>query len=220
MAAARRVVLTPKSSVRTPPQKQEQLLLILRGAVRVQPTALAPTPPAAPIRNGISVPHTACGPENSHMQPESDRQHLTQGSFDQPHMHAQTGSEQQQAQTTVSMLSHGPPHGAASAESHGSSYGQPHDSLSAAPQQPASADKLDQLSDRYILDARGCAFGLPGLLQGSALAADVVSETVVEAYSIPWSLIQVIHLHHCHIKMGQVNHSLTQHAYEQVHKQL
>ena len=45
--------------------------------------------------------------------------------------------------------------------------------------------------DKDIPDARGSSFGLPGLLQGTALDVHVTAESVVEAYSIPWSLIQV-----------------------------
>ena len=56
---------------------------------------------------------------------------------------------------------------------------------------PSSSGSSSLTCDRDIPDARGCAFGLPGLLQGSALEVHVTAETVVEAYSIPWSLIQV-----------------------------
>ena len=58
-------------------------------------------------------------------------------------------------------------------------------------QLPSGSASSSEMQEKAILDARGCAFALPGLLLGSALDVHVTAKTVVEAYSIPWSLIQV-----------------------------
>ncbi len=57
----------------------------------------------------------------------------------------------------------------------------------------AQADKHEQALQQDVLDARGCAFGLPGLMLGEPLDARVAAKTVVEAYAIPWVLLQVLH---------------------------
>ncbi len=57
----------------------------------------------------------------------------------------------------------------------------------------AQADKHEQTAQKDVLDACGCAFGLPGLMLGEPLDARVAAKTVVEAYAVPWVLIQVLH---------------------------
>ena len=57
---------------------------------------------------------------------------------------------------------------------------------------PTAAAKLDGAADGVdILDARGCAFGLPGFLQQTPLEVQVKAKTVVEAFEVPWALLQV-----------------------------
>ena len=62
-----------------------------------------------------------------------------------------------------------------------------------APISDALADKHEQASHKDVLDARGCAFGLPGLMLGAPLDTRVAAKTVVEAYAVPWVLFQVLH---------------------------
>ena len=62
-----------------------------------------------------------------------------------------------------------------------------------APISDALADKYEQASHKDVLDARGCAFGLPGFMLGAPLNTRVAAKTVVEAYAVPWVLFQVLH---------------------------
>jgi len=62
-----------------------------------------------------------------------------------------------------------------------------------APISDALADKHEQASHKDVLDARGCAFGLPGFMLGAPLNTRVAAKTVVEAYAVPWVLFQVLH---------------------------
>ncbi len=57
----------------------------------------------------------------------------------------------------------------------------------------AQAHQHEQAAQKDVLDARGCAFGLPGLMLNKPLDARVAAKTVVEAYAVPWVLIQVLH---------------------------
>lgn len=54
----------------------------------------------------------------------------------------------------------------------------------------AQADQHEQASQKDVLDARGCAFGLPDLMLGAPVDARVDAKTVVEAYAVPWGLLQ------------------------------
>ncbi len=55
------------------------------------------------------------------------------------------------------------------------------------------ADIHKQTAQKDVLDARGCAFGLPGLMLGEPLDTRVAAKTVVEVYAVPWVLLQVVH---------------------------
>ncbi|KAA6417827.1 MAG: salt overly sensitive 1 [Trebouxia sp. A1-2] len=65
----------------------------------------------------------------------------------------------------------------------------------AAEQRPAPISdplthKHEQTAQKDVLDARGCAFGLPELMLGEPLTARVAAKTAVEAYEVPWLLLQ------------------------------
>lgn len=66
-----------------------------------------------------------------------------------------------------------------------------------APNSDVQADQYEQTAQKDVLDARGCAFGLPGLILGAPLDARVAAKTVVEAYAIPWALLQVLDSSEC-----------------------
>ncbi len=62
-----------------------------------------------------------------------------------------------------------------------------------APISEPLADIHKQTAQKDVLDARGCAFGLPGLMLGEPLDMRVAAKTVVEVYAVPWVLLQVVH---------------------------
>ena len=66
-----------------------------------------------------------------------------------------------------------------------------------APVSDGQADQHEQAAQKDVLDARGCAFGLPGLMLGAPLDARVAAKTVVEAYAVPWALLQVLDSSEC-----------------------
>ena len=66
-----------------------------------------------------------------------------------------------------------------------------------APVLDGQADQHEQAAQKDVLDARGCAFGLPGLMLGAPLDARVAAKTVVEAYAVPWALLQVLDSSEC-----------------------
>lgn len=95
-------------------------------------------------------------------------------------------------QSDVGSLSHGLTHAESDHMHSGAGQGDTGTSgLSQAGQSPAGGVGSSQMQEKDILDARGCAFALPGLLLGRALDVHVTAKTVVEAYSIPWSLVLV-----------------------------
>ena len=49
-----------------------------------------------------------------------------------------------------------------------------------------------QASAWDVLQAQGCAFGLPYVMQVAALDVTVTAQTVVEAFEVPWVLLKVI----------------------------
>lgn len=169
MAAAKVMVLPPGSPLHPATDNHQQLLVILRGAVHM----------------------TASNPQRSH-QPSNQAQHgATSGPVSngkQPHLGDQSDA---------ASLSHGLTHAESDHMRSGAGQGDAgmaghsHARPSQAGQSPAAGVGSSQMQEKDILDARGCAFALPGLLLGRALDVHVTAKTVVEAYSIPWSLIQV-----------------------------
>ena len=76
----------------------------------------------------------------------------------------------------------------------------------------AQADQHEQAPQKDVLDARGCAFGLPDLMLGAPVDARVDAKTVVEAYAVPWGLLQVVHtavdFHECAFCQEHEHHCL------------
>lgn len=163
MAAAKVMIFAPQSHLHPSADNHEHLLVVLRGAVHL--TTSAP-------QSSKQV--------SSLQQPDAKSGHLPDGV--QPHLDYQTDAAS--LQTSEPMQSHDQAH----AESgHMQSVAE----QDPAGHMPSGNASSSPMQDKDILDARGCAFALPGLLLGTALDVHVTAKTVVEAYSIPWRLIQV-----------------------------
>lgn len=169
MAAAKVMVLPPGFPLHPASDNHQQLLVILRGAVQM----------------------TASNPQRSHQA--SNQQQPDAKSSPRPNgKQLQLGDE-----SDAASLSHGLTHAESDHMRSGAGQddvgraGHSHAGLSQAGQGPTGGASSSQMQDKDILDARGCAFALPGLLLGRALDVHVTAKTVVEAYSIPWSLILV-----------------------------
>lgn len=171
MAAAKVMVLAPESHLYPCGDNHEQLLVVLRGAVHMTASQ------SQSSNHSTDVQH----PDGtSAVLPDQQ----------QPRQESQTDAAS--LQTSGSMVSYDP----ALAESRHlqTVAGQGPVGPSQTGQLPSGSASSSQMQEKAILDARGCAFALPGLLLGSALDVHVTAKTVVEAYSIPWSLIQVAFL--------------------------
>ena len=166
MSAARMRVFRPASTLRASHDRQGQLVLIVRGAVFLKPADHMQYPTTTMFRNPL-------------LQHRSSPSKLGADPF--------SGSDQSQTpiQTGLASEKSGMVTTHSKSQAHGQSNGD-------ARGQPASSHMgSSHMQDGLILDAQGCAFGLPGLLQDSDLGVHVTAETLVEACSIPWSTIQV-----------------------------
>ena len=166
MAAAKVMILAPDSHLHPSADNPEQLLVILRGAVHMatsetQSNNQQPDAESGPLQDG-GQPHLDNQTDAASLQTSESMQSHDQAGAKSSHMQSETGQ--------------GPAGRAGQAQ---------------AGQLSSGGASSSHVQDRDILDARGCAFALPGLLLGSALDVHVTAKTVVEAYSIPWSLIQV-----------------------------
>lgn len=188
MAAAKVKILPPGTHLHPAADDHQQLLVILRGAIHIAATA---DRAGQGSRQGSPVQQPAAQPE---VLPDAE----------QPRLHNQTDAALLQTPGAVLTVAH-EQQDAESDSTAGEAIsgragqpqtgqpqtGQSQTGQSQAGQTPSSSASNSLVRDRDIPDARGCAFALPGLLQGTALEVHVTAETVVEAYSIPWSLIQV-----------------------------
>lgn len=171
MAAAKVMVLPPGSPLHPASDNHQQLLVILRGAVHMT----ASNPPRSHQASSQQQPDATSSPLSNGKQPQLDDQSDAAGPMlshdltnaESDHMHSGAGQGD----------------GGAAGHSHAGPFQAGHS--------PARGVGGSQMQEKGILDARGCAFALPGLLLGKALDVHVTAKTVVEAYSIPWSLIQV-----------------------------
>ncbi len=59
------------------------------------------------------------------------------------------------------------------------------------PNQDTRPHDHEQAAERQILDARGCAFGLSEMMCKTPPGVEVCAKTVVEAFEVPWALVQV-----------------------------
>ena len=175
MAAAKVMALAPGSHLHPCADNHQQLLVVLRGAVHIT------TSESQSINHATTL-----------QQP--DGTHVVRLEGKEPRLYGQTDAAS--LQTSGSTQSHGAAHAesrhlqSVAGQGPAGRAGQSHAGPPQAGQLPSDSASSSQMQDKDILDARGCAFALPGLLLGSALDVHVTAKTVVEAYSIPWSLIQ------------------------------
>ena len=195
-------MLRPASTLHASQDRQQHLTLIVRGAVRLQPADHTQYPADTMYQNPLlqHQSNSTKGIAPSELAADSSPQQGFLGQPQQLSMPAMpptqgprsgSGQPQTHPQTESGLHESGllPPNSEmqSQGQSHEQSHGQSHGDGQVASGQKGSS----QMLDRHILDAQGCAFGLPGLLQGSDLGVHVTAETLVEACSIPWSTIQV-----------------------------
>lgn len=197
MSAAKVMILPPGSNLYPAADDHQQLLVILRGAIHTGCTA----------QRAGQGSQRGSSPQGGNVQQPAAKPDLLL-SAEQPRLYNQTNAAGLQIPGAASTISReqqqtdsGHPHSGAGQADPGragpspagqAQTGQSQTGQSQTGHMPSgSSSSSSSMQDKDILDARGCAFGLPGLLQGTALEVHVTAETVVEAYSIPWSLIQV-----------------------------
>ena len=185
VSAAKLAVLLPYSCLYPSSTGQQELVIVLRGAVRLSTASSQSTSKAFAASQDTST-HSQTDKASTDSTASAASLPPEQGSASQPSKssapdEAVRGSDQYQLQDAAKHMLPTQSEPQAPPNLSNGEQGQP--------------SVVSQMPEKCILDARGCAFGLPGLLQGSGLQVQANAETVIEAYSIPWSLIQVGHLH-------------------------